>query len=401
MAEPVGILFCTDGLGAGGAERQTVELILRLDPARFRPRVLCLHGSAGDPEPHFASTLRQAGVEVEFADLRWTVLQVPRGLGRIAATVRRHRPAIVHALNHHSNHLARLARGLMPRNLKLITAIRTDYTPRQLLYERIEHRFADGIVTNNPQMVPKLLTHSRVPERKLVYIPNGLDVARFEANPDLGLRERLAPTARHLGVMMGRITLQKSPYLLAEALGRLKSTGRLPTECQCWVVGEPDSPDQQQRLDDAVRRFELGAVLRQFPASAQPEAFYHASDFTVLPSLWEGVPNVVLESFAAGRPALVSEAANASGVVEPGVTGWVVRTNDVEDLARGLRAILHQPPEQLRRLAPACRHAASRFSMPRMVARYEQLYRALLESQPLPGWVAGADPIRGSSGSSG
>jgi glycosyltransferase involved in cell wall biosynthesis len=92
--------------------------------------------------------------------------------------------------------------------------------------------------------------------------------------------------------------------------------------------------------------------------------------------LWEGLPNVILESLATGRPVLLSEAANAASVIEDGRTGWIVRTGDVEQLAQALARALVQP-EALR---ANCIAAAQPFAMETMVASYSALYERLSAS---------------------
>jgi len=351
-----------------------VELITRLPRDRYEPHVLCLHGARTGVSRHFGPDLERAGVPVTDLDLRWTPEEAAVGILRIIRCVWRLRPALVHSVNHHANHLTRLARPFLPLRTRLITAVRTDYTRRQLFYERCEQRLAHRIVCNSPHMERKLRERAGVPNPKLVCIPNGIDVARFAANPDPGLRARLAPGARRLAVMMARITEQKSPHLLAHALATLKARGALDPTTQVWVVGERDSRSVQQQLDAAIESGKLTGTLFQHPPTEAPEAFYHAADFTILASLWEGLPNAVLESFAAGRPALVSEAANASGLVEDGVTGWVVRTGDVAHLAERLAEILALPDAAWIVLQAACRRRAGDFSMEAMVRRYEALY---------------------------
>jgi glycosyltransferase involved in cell wall biosynthesis len=121
-------------------------------------------------------------------------------------------------------------------------------------------------------------------------------------------------------------------------------------------------------------------VVRVFPATPQPAAFLHASDFTVLASLWEGTPNSVLESLAVGKPALVSVAANESGLIKPGVTGWEVATGDVSSLALGLERALRLSDDHLAAMAPACRVRAADFAMPTMIACYESLYDELVQN---------------------
>lgn len=389
------VLYCVDTLSAGGAERQTVELVTRLNRERFAPRLICLHGKAYGASLHFAPHLDRANVPWRVLDVRWSPPGLLAGWARLIAAVWRMRPALLHAISHHSNHIARLGRALMPPRLRLVTAVRTEYQPRQLFYERIEHRLVQRVVCNSPHLERQLREHSRIPARKLVCIPNGLDCERFGRNPDPGLRARLAPNASCVVAMLGRITKQKSPHLLALALGELKRRQELPGCVRVFVAGEHESDEIQTQLDEAIRRHGLGSVITQLPQTNQPEALLHAADFTVLASLWEGLPNAVLESLAAGRPALVSEAANASGVIEDGVTGWVARTDDVPHLATRLGEVFRLSPERLEGMRPACRDRAGMYSMTRMVQRYEELYEELLSgASPAPGTRAEPQPRR-------
>src|SRR5205807_1750329 len=65
-------------------------------------------------------------------------------------------------------------------------------------------------------------------------------------------------------------------------------------------------------------------------------SLYHAADAVLLPSLYEGMPNAVIEAHACALPAVVSRAANADGLVLDGETGFVVPTADSEALAVAL-----------------------------------------------------------------
>ena len=142
-------------------------------------------------------------------------------------------------------------------------------------------------------------------------------------------------------------------------------------------MGERESVVQQDRLEAAISHYGLSATVEQFPQTSQPQTFYHAADFTVLASLWEGLPNVALESLAAGRPVIISEAANAAEVITQGVTGWIVKTGDVESLANAIRIALNTSPEAMSTMRIACVSRAGDFAMAKMVAAYESLYERL------------------------
>src|SRR5690606_18975865 len=101
------------------------------------------------------------------------------------------------------------------------------------------------------------------------------------------------------------------------------------------------------------------------------------ADFTVLFSLWEGLPGVVLESLATGRPVVVSDAANNAGIVRHGVNGWVVPTGDIEMLAQVLASVVALSDEARKSMAVACQRSAAVYDMALMVRAYEQVYGEL------------------------
>ncbi len=369
------ILFCTDTLSAGGTEQQLVELATRLDRERFDPYVLCLYGERAQRSLHFQRPLAAARIPVQVLDLGWSAADKLHGIAAVARVCRKFQPDVIHAVNYHSVLFTKLAYPFLPRPSRLISSVYVHYTLKQLAYEVFSSPICAAIVCNSPQIQRQLRFCPRVE-----LIVNGTDLARFELGSDPGLRARIAPEARRVLVMLGRISRQKSPHLLAEALGWLKARGELSLDVRVFIIGEVDSLSFRTKLIQTIERYELQEVIRLLPPTNQPEAWYSAADVTILASLWEGLPNVVLELLAAGRPVIVSEAANAAEVVEDGVTGWVVPTGDVVKLAETLRQVLALPDTNLRAMELACRAAAAPFAVEQMVARYTSLYERVASS---------------------
>lgn len=306
-----------------------------------------------------------------------------RGWQALARLTWQIRPQIFHAVNYHSNLLSRLARPLMPPRVKLIGAVRTEYTAKQLRYEKLSWRLCATIVCNSPHLQLQLTEQAKVPASRVLIIPNGVDTERFSQNPQPGLRQDITPNAGRVLVMPGRITRQKSQHLLAQAIGLLKERQQLPADLRVILVGEHEDAVIQAEVDSAIAQYQLQDVIHQFGQTDCPEAYYHAGDVTVLASLWEGMPNVALESLAAGRPIIISEAANAAGVIMQNETGWVVKTGDMESLAETLHHVLHLPDSTLVAMQEKCLRRAGDFSMARMVITYENLYQRL-SAIPMP-----------------
>ncbi len=273
------------------------------------------------------------------------------GSARLVQLIRQICPDVVHALNYHSNGLARFARLFVRWRIPLVTSVYVEYTRKQLLYERLFGGSDTLTVCNSPQLQDQLC--AAAPYRPTTLIYNGIDLVRF--SPE----DRSLETASV--VFVGRISQQKAAHVLVEAVGILKQRGDLPPDFRAKLIGERAEAHAQQLIDEAVRRYQLADVVCQFPLTDHPEDYFRTSAVSVLPSLWEGLPNVVLESLACGCPVIVSTAANRAGVVQHGVTGWVVPTNDAEALAAALRGALTLPDEVRQQMSTACREAAFGF----------------------------------------
>ena len=102
---------------------------------------------------------------------------------------------------------------------------------------------------------------------------------------------------------------------------------------------------------------------------------------SVLPSLSEGLSNVVLESMAAGAPVVATRVGGNAEAVEDGATGFLVEPGDFDALARGIdRLLRHQ--ELARQFGQAGRRrVAEHFTIEAAIRKTERLYDSLLEER--------------------
>jgi glycosyltransferase involved in cell wall biosynthesis len=166
-------------------------------------------------------------------------------------------------------------------------------------------------------------------------VGHGVDVARFRPAPPAR-----RPALRLLAV--GRLVEKKGFDVLVEAMAHLGEDVRLT------IVG--DGP-HQARLMAAVRRQGLGGRVTMMGTTTHDElpAMYAAADVIVVPSRVDrredrdGLPNVVLEAMACGRPVVASDVAAIGTAVRGGVTGLLVPPEDPRALAEAID-VLHRDP---------------------------------------------------------
>lgn len=373
------VMLLIPNLQQGGAERQILELARKLPP-RFAP-VLCLWND----EIHYRNLL-PAGEPRHVLGVRRLGR---KGLRRLQEVLREEKPSILHSYRDKANFLARLALRRAPVPVVVTSVRNRAINPLYLLTEWYLSRRSDRVLANSQGVRHELKRWARVPDSKIQVIHNFIDLERFHPP---SAEERAAARARYrlahddlVLLLSGRISLQKNHMGLVRALARLKRRGRLPGKVRVLLAGR-ERDHLYTALTWRLAKF-LGVdrYLVRLGAVTDMPTLYHAADALLLPSLWEGLPNAVLEGHASGLPALVSHAANVDRIVLPGESGIEVPTLGLRSLAEGLGLLIETPVEQLRRMGERGRaHVAASFRQERVLAETVALYDALLAEKGLP-----------------
>jgi glycosyltransferase involved in cell wall biosynthesis len=115
---------------------------------------------------------------------------------------------------------------------------------------------------------------------------------------------------------------------------------------------------------------------------------------TVLPSFAEGLPVVLMESLALGRPAISTYVSGIPELIEPGTTGWLVPAGSAAALAEAMRTVLDAPVEQLAAMGrEGARRVAEQHNAAKEARKLAELFAASIRSrQAAPGSVADSHP---------
>ncbi len=180
--------------------------------------------------------------------------------------------------------------------------------------------------------------------RKIAVVRCGVD-QRF-----LGAPVVPAPTAPRL-VCVGRLCEQKGQSLLVEAAAQLVAAGR---ELELVLVG--DGPMRPQ-IEELIQRAGLRGSIRITGWLGEAEVLREivSARALVLPSFAEGLPVVIMEALALGRPVIVTRIAGIPELVEDGTNGWLVTAGSVDQLVHAMGEALGASPELLDRLGAAGR----------------------------------------------
>jgi glycosyltransferase involved in cell wall biosynthesis len=208
------------------------------------------------------------------------------------------------------------------------------------LLERLLAPLSDAIVVNSHEGRQQLEAIG-IPARQLHVIYNGVDCQQFRQQPEAAiraLRDDLGVSAEERLVLLpGRMETAKNHRLLVKAA---LAIGPATSGIKVAFAGNEFSAAIKDEITAWITA--AGATGRFLFLGQRPDMplLYSAADIVVLPSLWEGFPNAVVEAMACGTPVIVSDVSDNARIVEQGISGWLFPNNDAAALADALSAFL-------------------------------------------------------------
>jgi sugar transferase (PEP-CTERM/EpsH1 system associated) len=368
------VLHVIHQLAMGGMENNLVNLINRMDPARFRHAIACVEDFSD-----FRSRLVKPDVEV--VALHRSRIGVQRLQLELFRLCRRLRPAIVHSRNR-SGLDALLPARLAGVRYRVHGEHGWDVEDlhgekwKLIWLRRLHAPLVNRYITVSRDLERYLIQRVGIAARGVTQIYNGVDTERFSpaaAKPALLPASLAAGDVVVIGTV-GRIQAVKDQATLLRAFAALLSAH---PECRARlrlaIVG--DGP-----LLDELRG--LAASLGIAETTWMPGAVGNVPDVLrlldvfVLPSLNEGISNTILEAMASRLPVLATARGGNVELVDEGQNGRLFEPGDVAALARLLGDYVENPALRLAHADTARRRAVERFSPDAMVASYQAVYEA-------------------------
>jgi len=147
-------------------------------------------------------------------------------------------------------------------------------------------------------------------------------------------------------VCVGRLCEQKGQLLLVEAVAKLVEEGE---DLQLVLAG--DGPTRAD-VEALIEQHDIASNITITGWVSSDRVREELLDCTalVLPSFAEGLPVVIMEAMALGRPVVTTYIAGIPELVIPGENGWLVPAGSLESLVTTLREVLHTQDDEIRRL---------------------------------------------------
>lgn len=212
------------------------------------------------------------------------------------------------------------------------------------------------------------------PEVKVQTIYNGFNPAIFAPGDTKKARERLGiPLDQKICLFIGNLYPVKGLTYLLQAFAKLVKT---EAEIHLYIVGDGKLKSSLQAEAKSLGLAQSVSWMGRKPYEEIP-SWIQSADLLVLSSLSEGLPSILLESMACGKPMIATDVGGIAEILQDGRTGRLVPAQDAQALSRALVDMLVDHPEQLQQMGHAAYQASQELTWEqnahKMIACYESL----------------------------
>lgn len=335
------ILFILPALTTGGAERVLITLMNNLDRSQFTPEFLAINGE-GPLKDIIDPTIPYHCLDCP---------RVSRSLPALYKTLKAIEPDIVVSTMAHLNFHVLLMKPFFPKTRFIVReAITPDFilqehpviAPFIKLAYRILYSHAALVISPAQAIIDGFKKDLGMACKNHTVLPNPVDLKRIRAyeNQKINILENRKKTVHFIAA--GRLHSQKGFDRLIKALPDMK----IPYDWYLTILGEGS---EREKLEKLIKEKKLQGKVLLPGLSSTPWPHYAKADCFLMPSRWEGLPNVILESLACGTPAIVTSQSGGIAEIAESVPGNALTVVDnMEEFIQAMEKVTPNPAEKFR-----------------------------------------------------
>lgn len=374
-------LFITS-LRAGGGEKAMVELATAFVDYGYDVDLVVMKAEG--------ALLSQVDRRVKLVDLE--VGRIITTLPKLLVYLKKEEPRVIMSVDEYSHLISIIAVKISGKNIRVVLRIGNIYSELFKRYQKLRDKFlipflikylykkADAIIANSKGVANDIFNITNIPEEKISIIYNPKNINKIESLMNVSVshewfNDKKLPII--LGV--GRLREQKNFSLLIRVFSRLQK--KIPSRLVILGVGREES-----KLRALVKEFNISDSVYFAGYVENPYAYMSKADIFAFPSLWEGMPNSLIEALICGLPSVSSDCDSGPREVlapesdyyrrlhtgnEEVDCGFLVAVNDEYAFENSLKEILKSKELKLR-FSMAAKKRGNNFNIEKGIKDYEQ-----------------------------
>ena len=359
------ILFSFSTTNLGGAEYQAYNLIKALDRKKYKIEVLVFLENGKISEWYKKDRIKVTCLE------GYKIGKI-KMLKRLNSFFKNNKYDIIYTFGYNADILTRFITTFHKKNNYLISAKRSVDANRskiKVLLDRLTSRRIKYYISNSKSAIELLKNREKISEKKIKYIPNGVDLEKFIINKSKKelRRELKLPENKFIIINLANLRPVKNQILLLEAV---KELYRINEDFFLIILGEGR---ERNNLENYISNNKLENNCILLGRKENIEEYLNASDIFVLTSKWEGMPGSIMESMACSIPVISTDVGDVRELIEDNKNGFVLKNFLKENIKEKILYFFYNKKE-VQEFGKKSKEKIKKFSFTEMIKKHEKIF---------------------------
>lgn len=358
----------------GGCERMLLSVVPKLSETENLVVTLWSEGRV-------SKLLNQEGVRTISLGAKSTAdLFRPRIIRHFQKILVEYHPDTVVTYLLHANIFGTVWAALFSK-ARIVNSLR--YTPQTrrylfpLIIEFLLQFIVDAYIANSQSIVEAYHSKLHIPRKKFRVIHNGINLEHFAPLPTLSREQekrelRILPGVKILTCVAKLRIEQKGHFYLLEAMRKMRETRK---DFVLLLVG--DGPDRH-KVQEMIKNYELEEAVILLGDRSDVPSILSITDIFVLPTLYEGMSNALLEAMAVGLPIVTTNISENKELIEHNKSGILVPVRNSQAIGEALQTLLSKPDFAKRLGGNARKKAEMKFNLDRTITSTDQFFGSFI-----------------------
>lgn len=362
------ILHLITGLEIGGAEMMLLKVLPGLGDD-FENWACCIRGRGP-----VGKKMEDLGIHVEYLDLK-NVFDISI-ISKFKKIIDEFQPDILVTYLIHADLFGRIL-GRIFGIKKIVCSVRVKLTGIKylplLLVDGLTSFLVDNYHFNSKTVAELYSRYLLVPSRKIHIIPNGIDVSKFENSIDKQfVRKLLGLTQSYpLILCVGRLENQKGQKYLIKAIKELIIRKQL---VYLALAGDGGN---REKLEKYARGLGISEYIFFLGRRSDVPVLLRTADVFVLPSLYEGMSNAIMEAMAAGVPVVATRIKENEELITEDETGTLVAKRNSSEISTAIATILDHAELHISKASVAQEIIQERYSISGITEQFKKYFNSI------------------------
>ncbi len=367
----INILHLVNGFAIGGGELKLLELVEHLDKEKYN-QVVCSVGQGGPLHEQFKKVCPKVFVFPKKHRFDISLIL------KVAQVIKEENIDIVQTTLFYADIIGAISARLTKVPLVISWDVVTQpFKPIHKLAFKYVKKYINVVVTVSDAIKRKVITERNMDPNKVQTIHYGVDTNKFVRKDSKVKAIKKELNLKDDQVLIGvvaRMTVQKGHKYLVDAVSKIKEQ---LGDVKFVLVG--DGPLRTE-IEEQIAGLQLGSFFEFLGFRNDVDDLLSIFDVFVLPSLWEGLPNVVLEAMSCSNPVIATAVDGTPEAVKDGGTGLLVPSKEPGPLADAILKLVKNKKVRENMGRNGRKRVEEEFSLTKQIEEFQLLYESKLSS---------------------